>query len=105
LPFDGDATKVEALDKLRYGRAQIAAGRWCQGAYADHAGNRCAVGWIADTMIMDRSPAARALYAALPPSAQACHIWPTRCITQYNDTHTRSSVLALFDRAIAALEA
>jgi hypothetical protein len=106
MPFDGDATTIEAVEKLRYARAQIAAGRWCQGAYADDAGNRCAVGWIDVAAISrgGRSLALEALYAALPQAARR-GLWPVRCITHYNDTHTRSSVLALYDRAIAALDA
>jgi len=110
LPFDGDATiigmHIEAVDKLRYGHAQIAAGRWCQGGYSDAAGSRCAVGWI-DVAAMPmggRSLALEALYDALPPSAKKLSLWATRCITLYNDTHSRKSVLALYERAIAMLE-
>jgi hypothetical protein len=107
LPFDGDATIIEALELLRYGRAQIAAGKWCQGNYSDDAGNRCAVGWIitTDPLQFSESLALQELYAALPPTAQQLHIWPTPCVIHYNDTHTRKSVLALYDRAIAALDA
>jgi hypothetical protein len=107
LPFYGDATIIEALDKLRYARAQIAAGKWCQGCYSDDSGNRCAVGWIitTDPLQFSESLALQELHDALPARAKLIHIWLTRSITHYNDTHTRESVLALYDRAIAALDA
>ena len=109
MPFDGDATTIEALDRLRYGRAQIAAGKWCRNMYSDNRGRRCAVGWIdmepvVTELQFKQALALQALYAALPPSAKHYSIWPVRCITHYNDRYTRRDVLALYDRAIAALD-
>jgi len=114
MPFDGDTTIIEthiaALDTLRYGRAQIAAGRWFQGGYSDADGSRCAVSWIDEAPALPGYPsgfrglALRALYDALPSTARRRSCWPTRCITAYNDSRTRESVLALYDRAIATLE-
>ena len=39
-----------------------------------------------------------ALLNALPPT------WRWRSVAKYNDTHVHSSILRLFDRAIAAME-
>jgi hypothetical protein len=128
MPFDGENWKPQqkpyenlherSLERLRFSREQIAAGRWCQGDFEDGAGEkRCATGWLGWNEPADHrfvyAYALPFLWRALPPSARRTnwegHRCQSRCMTHnvaaYNDHHTQKTVVKLFDRAIAALEA
>jgi len=100
------------LDAVRRSRDFIAGGRWCAGHLEDDQGNHCAVGWI----LWHEQHTSRGfiqyialpyLWRALPKSARKCRDASSEFgdLTTYNDSHTRRSVVRLFDRAIAAMEA
>ena len=67
---------------------------WCQIHVRDEDGRRCALG-----AIMDAGGSTIAALAALRTALRAMN--HQECLAIYNDTHTHSEVLALFDRAIA----
>lgn len=132
MPFDGvhatalnaaassaTALSVTALDaneqrtlgqelvraRLRYTRNQIAAGKWCQHKDSDGDGNRCLVAWLFPAPRCEIGlRAVQQIWLALPKSAQRKRdSYFMRCdVARYNDTHTRSMVIKLLDRAIDA---
>ena len=104
MPFDGVDTTGAALGILRYARAQIAAGHWCQHDWGTH-GNHCALGWMhhaSDGPGPETRMAITALNAAMPRRERVGPVAQT--VIDYNDNHTQRGVVRLFDRAIATLE-
>lgn len=114
MPFDatnfGDDRNRRDLAILRAARAELVKpGNWAKGTF-ENDGARCAVGWVAWAQVRFEvfgfEAAAELLFDHLPP-------WwrhnPDHCdaVTNYNDwpLRARSTIVRLFDRAIAAREA
>src|SRR4029077_7188446 len=107
MPFDGTHMEHRGLGqelvraRLRYARNRIAEGRWCQRRESDDDGNRCLIGWADGPELPPIGMIAiQRLWLALPKSAQR-HGRMRTDLARYNDTHTRSAVIKLLDRAIA----
>ena len=111
MPFDGvtathETTLAQQLvaARMRYARNEIAAGKWCQTVINDIHGNRCLVGWLEfDPGCKIGHAAISHVWCALPRSAQRLGNG-VHDLARYNDTHTRSAVIKLLNRAIVAME-
>ena len=112
MPFDGSTTHKPAptddlvAARLQHTRNKIAAGKWCQHTTDDHHGNRCLLGWILwqpdDPVAVN---AVARLWAELPKSFKLdTEFYAPHTLAQYNDTHTRHSIIRLLNRAIVAME-
>lgn len=106
MPFDASTWTpplVQAqhdLNLLREMRAGISApGGWCQGVGTRADGARCILGWAGAVTGSDRREAARFLSRVMPFGGSG--------LIAFNDEvgRTQAEVVALFDRAIARLEA
>lgn len=104
LPVERPLTQADLdLAVLRRARCEVAKPRaWCQGTYSSDGGARCAAGWLMYLGHWRSAKATALLVRGLPRDDNEA---PWTQVYNYNDTHTQKEVVALFDRAIASLEA
>lgn len=89
---------------------------WVKGRFSRMVNDRvcyCAVGAVAETLgnvdggsvtlSLELTKVLETLAQALPPSTARPSTAPVHRLTAFNDSSTHAQVLALFDRAIAAL--